>query len=49
MPIFLSLDEIFILVFDFVNFCVVNMKYEIYNEMCFDSIFLYRNDLIMKG
>ena len=27
MPIFLSLDELFILVFDFVNFCVVNMKY----------------------
>ena len=27
MPIFLSLDELFILVFDVVNFCVVNMKY----------------------
>ena len=27
MPIFLSLDEIFIFVFDFVNFCVVKMKY----------------------
>ena len=27
MPIFLSLDEIFIFVFDFVNFCAQNMKY----------------------
>ena len=36
MPIFLSLDEIFILVFDLVIFCVVNMKYTM---KCFSKVY----------
>ena len=46
MPIFLSLDEIFIFVFDFVNFCAQNMKYTM---KCVSTVFLYRDNLIMKG
>ena len=51
MPIFLSLNKVFIFIFAFVNLvyllCIANIKYTL--KMCLDSIFLYRDDLVMKG